>query len=171
MVLVLTGEVELVREIEVTREGFIVIEQVGQIPVANLSMAELRALLRSRLARSYSGIDRGTVNFTVTISQLRTNQIYVTGEVTQPGAYQLSSVATAMNALYAAGGPTELGNMRRVEINRRTGERLTLDLYPYLLDGDISQDVLLEQGDNVHVPLNERRVKVTGAVARPALHL
>jgi polysaccharide export outer membrane protein len=170
MVLVLTGEVELVREVEVTREGFIVIEQVGQIPVANLSMAELRALLRSRLARSYSGIERGTVNFTVTISELRTNQIYVTGEVTQPGAYQLSSVATVMNALYAAGGPTGLGNMRHVEINRRTGERLTLDLYPYLLNGDVSQDVILEQGDNVHIPLKGRRVQVVGAVVRPAFY-
>jgi protein involved in polysaccharide export with SLBB domain len=170
IVMVLTGEVELVREIEVTREGFIVVEQVGQIAVANLSMAELRALLRSRLARSYSGIERGTVNFTVTISEFRTNQIYVTGEVTQPGAYQLSSVATAMNALYAAGGPTRLGNMRRVQINRRTGERVTLDLYPYLLDGDISQDVILEQGDNIHVPLKGRRVQVVGAVARPAFY-
>lgn len=170
LVIVLTGEVEVVREVEVSREGFIVIEQVGQIPVANLTFGELRAVLRNRLARSYSGISRGTVDFTVTISEVRTNQIYVTGEVTQPGAYQLSSVATAMNALYAAGGPTELGNMRRIQINRRTGERLTLDLYPYLLDGDISQDVILEQGDNVHVPLRERRVKVVGAVGRPAVY-
>ncbi|MDH3208547.1 MAG: SLBB domain-containing protein, partial [Gemmatimonadota bacterium] len=170
MVVVLTGEVELVHELEVTREGFVVIENVGQVAVANLTMSDLRALLRSRLARSYSGIDRGTVAFNVTISQLRTNQIYVTGEVTQPGAYQLSSVATVLNALYAAGGPTTLGSMRRIEVNRRTGERRYLDLYPYLLNGDISDDVILEQGDNVHVPLKGRRVQLLGAVARPALY-
>jgi protein involved in polysaccharide export with SLBB domain len=170
MVVVLTGEVELVREVEVTREGFIIIEDVGQIPVANLPMSDLRALLRSRLARSYSGIERGTVNFNVTISELRTNQIYVTGEVNQPGAYQLSSVATALNALYAAAGPTELGNLRGIEINRRTGERLAFDLYPYLLDGDVRNDVILEQGDNVHVPLRGRRIQMRGAVVRPALY-
>ncbi|MGD2047703.1 MAG: SLBB domain-containing protein [Gemmatimonadota bacterium] len=170
MVIVLTGDVELVREVEVTREGFIVIQDVGQIPVANLPMGDVRALLRSRLARSYSGIDRGTVTFNVTISELRTNQIYVTGEVNQPGAYQLSSVATVLNALYAAAGPTRLGNMRRVEVNRRTGERVTLDLYPYLLEGDVDQDVILEQGDNVHIPLRGRRVQMRGAVVRPAYY-
>lgn len=170
MVVVLTGEVELVHELDVTREGFIVIPDVGQVSVANLTMSDLRALLRSRLARSYSGIDRGTVNFNVTIAQLRTNQIYVTGEVNQPGAYQLSSVATVLNALYAAGGPTRLGNMRSIEINRRSGEQGSLDLYPYLLDGDVSNDVILEQGDNVHVPLRGRRVQLQGAVVRPAYY-
>jgi protein involved in polysaccharide export with SLBB domain len=170
MVVVLTGEVELVLEVEVTREGFIIVPDVGQIGVSNLPMGELRALLRNRLARSYSGIDRGTVNFNVTITELRTNQIYVTGEVTQPGAWQLSSVATVLNALYAAGGPTRLGSLRRIEINRRTGERQTLDLYPYLLSGDISEDIILEQGDNVHVPLKGRRVQVVGAVVRPAFY-
>ncbi|HSH74414.1 MAG TPA: polysaccharide biosynthesis/export family protein, partial [Longimicrobiales bacterium] len=168
MVLVLTGEVELAHELEVTREGFIVIPNVGQVFVANLTMAELRALLRSRLARSYSGIDRGTTNLSITVARLRTNQIYVTGEVEQAGAYQLASVATVTNALYAAGGPTELANLREVRIQRRGGERLALDLYPYLLTGDASGDVILEQGDVVFVPLRGRRVQLHGAVVRPA---
>ena len=170
MVLVLTGEVELAHEITVTREGFIVIPNVGQVSVGNLTMGDLRALLRTRLARSYSGITRGTTSFSVTISQLRTNQIYVTGEVAQPGAYQLASVATVMNALYAAGGPTALGNMRGIEIRRRAGEGLTVDLYPYLLQGDISGDVILEQGDVVFVPLKGRRVQLVGSVNRPAFY-
>jgi polysaccharide biosynthesis/export protein len=168
LVVVLTGEVELAHELEVTREGFIVIPNVGQVFVANLSMLDLRAVLRTRLARSYSGIDRGTTNLSVTVARLRTNQIYVTGEVEQPGAYQLASVATVTNALYAAGGPTTLGNLRSVQLQHRTGERLTLDLYPYLLSGDISGDVILEQGDVVFVPLKGRRVQLHGAVARPA---
>jgi len=168
MVLVLTGEVELAHQLEVTREGFIVIPNVGQVPVANLTMAELRTLLRTRLSRSYSGIGRGTTSFNITVSQLRTNQIYVIGEVTQPGAYQLASVATVLNALYAAGGPTANGNFRSVQVRKRTGDVHTLDLYPYLLLGDISGDVILDQGDVVFVPLKGRRVQVSGAVERPA---
>jgi protein involved in polysaccharide export with SLBB domain len=168
LVVVLVGEVELAHELEVTREGFIVIPSVGQVFVANLSMADLRALLRTRLARSYSGIDRGTTNLSVSVARLRTNQIYVTGEVEQAGAYQLASVATVTNALYAAGGPTLLGNLRGVRVQRRSGEVITLDLYPYLLSGDISGDVVLEQGDVVFVPLKGRRVQLHGAVARPA---
>lgn len=170
LVLFLTGEVELAHELEVTREGFVVIPQAGQVNVANLTMAELRTLLRTRLSRSYSGIERGTTNVSVTVARQRANQIYVSGEIEQPGAYQLSSVATVTNALYAAGGPTELGNLRSVQIQRRSGERLTLDLYPYLLSGDISGDVILEQGDVVFVPIKGRRVELHGAVGRPAYY-
>ena len=168
MVLILTGEVELAQELVVTREGFVVVPNVGRISVANLTMAELRVLLRTRLANSYSGITRGTVSVDLTITQLRTIQISVTGEVAQPGAYVLASVATVTNALYAAGGPTELGGLREIKVLRRNGDDVSLDLYPYLLDGDVSGDVILGQGDVVFVPLRGRRVKLYGAVVRPA---
>jgi polysaccharide export outer membrane protein len=168
LVLILTGEVELFEELVVTREGFVVLERVGLISVVNLTMAELRVLLRSRLANSYSGITRGTVNVDITITELRTIQIYVTGEVAQAGAYQLASVATVTNALYAAGGPTVLGSLRAIKVRKRSGEEVLLDLYPYLLEGDVSGDVLLEQGDVVFVPVKERQVQLHGAVSRPA---
>ncbi|MEX2472789.1 MAG: SLBB domain-containing protein, partial [Gemmatimonadota bacterium] len=170
MILVLTGDVQLAHELEVTREGFVVIPNVGQISVANLTMDGLRSLLRQRLASSYSGIERGTTTFDLTVSQLRTNQIYVIGEVRQPGAYQLASVATVMNALYAADGPTNLGSLRQVQLRRRNGETVTLDLYDYLLEGDASQDEILQQGDIVFVPLRERQVSLVGAVSRPAIY-
>ncbi|MGE0160023.1 MAG: SLBB domain-containing protein [Gemmatimonadales bacterium] len=168
LVIVLTGEVELTHEVEVTREGFIVIPNVGQISVANLSLGDLRAVLTTRFGRAYSGVARGTTNVSVSVARLRTNQIYVTGEVAQPGAYQLASVATVTNALYAAGGPTKLAGLRSIQIHRRSGVVDSLDLYPYLLRGDASGDVVLQQGDNVFVPLRGRRVEVHGAVVRPA---
>jgi protein involved in polysaccharide export with SLBB domain len=170
LVVVLTGEVEATHEVEVTREGFITMPNVGQVSVANLTLGELRVLLRTRFGRAYSGIARGTTNVSVSVARLRTNQIYVTGEVTQPGAYQLASVATVTNALYAAGGPTELANLRTVRVQRRNGQVDLLDLYPYLLDGDTSGDVVLGQGDVVFVPLRGRRVQVHGAVIRPAFY-
>ena len=168
MVLILTGEVELTQPLVVTREGFVVVPNVGRISVANLTMADFRVLLRTRLANSYSGIGRGTVFVGVTLTQLRTIQIYVTGEVAQAGAYQMASVATVTNALYATGGPTELGSLREIKVQRRSGDDVSLDLYPYLLDGDVSGDVILRQGDVVFVPLRGRRVKLYGAVIRPA---
>ena len=168
MVLILTGEVELTQELVVTREGFVVVPNVGRISVANLTMAALRVLLRTRLANSYSGIGRGTVFVSVTLTQLRTIQIYVAGEVAQAGAFQLASVATVTNALYAAGGPTVLGSLREIKVQRRSGDDVSLDLYPYLLEGDVSGDVILRQGDVVFVPLRGRRVKLYGSVIRPA---
>ena len=168
LVLIVTGEVELAHELVVTREGFLLVPDVGRISVANLTMADLRIRLRDRLANSYSGITRGTTSVDVTITQLRTIQIYVTGEVAQAGAYQLASVATVTNALYAAGGPTVLASLREIKVGRRSGGEVSLDLYPYLLEGDVSGDIILEQGDVVFVPLRGRRVQLHGSVVRPA---
>ena len=168
IVLIVTGEVELTHELVVTREGFVVVPNVGRISVANLTMADLRVLLRNRLSNSYSGITRGTTSVDITITQIRTIQIYVTGEVARPGAYQLASVATVTNALYAAGGATDLGGLREIKVQGRNGDDVSLDLYPYLLDGDASGDVILEQGDVVFVPLRGRRVQLHGSVIRPA---
>ncbi|MBI4500612.1 MAG: SLBB domain-containing protein [Gemmatimonadetes bacterium] len=170
MVLVLTGDVEMVHTLEVTREGFIVIPQVGQIYVNNLSMDQMRQTLRERLGRSYSGIRAGTTKFDVTIARLRTNQVFVVGEVLQPGAYQLASVATVLNALYAAGGPSDRGNFRRIEVRRLGSLINTFDLYDYLLGGNTGNDVVLEQGDVVFIPTHGTRARITGAVIRPALY-
>lgn len=170
LLLLLTGEIEAAHDLSVTREGFVVVPNVGRVALANLTMAEARALLRRRLAQAYSGIDRGTTTVSVSITELRTIQVYVVGAVRQAGAFQLASVATVLNALYAADGPTPLGNLREVRIQRRSGGEITVDLYPYLISGDVAGDLGLEQGDVVHVPLRESRVGLHGAVGRPAFY-
>ena len=167
LVMVLTGDVELVHELSVTREGFVVVPQVGQLYLNNLTMAQVNTLLRDRLGRSYSGIRTGTTRFDVTVARLRTIQVYVVGEVSQPGAYQLASVATVLNALYAAGGPTRTGNFRAIAVRRGDSTAVTLDLYDYLARGETTNDIMLEQGDVVFVPVRGSRVAVTGAVVRP----
>lgn len=170
MVLVLTGDVELLRELHVTREGYIIVPDVGQIPVNNLTMEDFRDLLRRRLATSYSGISNGTTSFDVTVTRLRTNQIFVAGEVKQPGAYQLSSVATVLNALYAAGGLTDLANFREIAV-RRHGETVTFyDFYDLLLHGNAENDIMLQSGDVVFVPVHGIRASISGAVVRPAIY-
>jgi len=173
LVLILTGDVELAHTLEVTRSGFVVIPQVGQIGVANLTLAQLEDLLYARLGRVYSGVRRGesaTTRFSVTVSRLRSNQIFVVGDVMNPGAYRISSAATALSALYAAGGPTERGSLRRVELRRGAKLVGTLDVYDYLLRGDASQDVRLQQGDVLFVPVHGPRVRVDGPVIRPATY-
>ena len=173
LVLILTGDVELAYTLAVTREGFILIPQVGQVFVSNLTLDQLRDLLYTRLGRVYSGVKRGasaTTRFDVTVANVRANQVYVVGEVNQPGAYQISSLATVLTALYAAGGVTERANMREVEV-RRLGKPLArLDLYDYLMRGDTRNDLRLETGDVVFVRLRRQRAQVTGAVRRPAIY-
>jgi polysaccharide export outer membrane protein len=173
LVLILTGDVEIGQQLPVTREGFIVIPQVGQLYVANLTLDQLRDLLYTRLGHVYSGVKRGagaTTQFQVSVARVRVNQIFVTGEVARPGAFALSALGTVMNALYAAGGLTERGNFRAVRVMRGSRTVTTLDLYDYLLSGNTRNDVRLEQGDVIFVPPVSRRVAVAGAVVRPALY-
>jgi len=173
LVLIVTGDVELAYSLPVTREGFIVIPQVGQIFVANLTMEQLRNLLYTRLGRAYSGVRRGpsaTTHFEVTVSRIRVNQVFVNGEVARPGAYAVSALGTVLNALYQAGGPTDRGDFRAVRVLRRGTLLRTVDLYDYLLGGETHDDIRLEQGDVVYVPPRSRRVSVAGSVLRPAFY-
>jgi polysaccharide biosynthesis/export protein len=173
LVLILTGDVEQVYTLTVTREGFVVIPQVGQVYVANLTLGQLEDQLYSRLRRVYSGIRRGlngTTKFQVSVARLRNIQVFVAGDVVRPGAYQISGAGTVLTALYAAGGPTASGTFRSVQI-RRGGKLLdSLDLYDYLLKGINSSDVRLETGDVVFVPVHRGFVKVAGEVTRPAVY-
>ncbi len=173
LVLILTGDVELAHTLEVTREGFVVIPQVGQLYVSGLNLGQLNSALFGRLSRVYSGIRRGpgsTTGFQVTVSRLRTNQIYVIGEVARPGSYQVSSAGTVLTALYLAGGPTENGSFRHLQIRRGNRTIDSLDLYRYLLRGESGGDIRLETGDIVFVPVRRLPVDVEGAVVRPATY-
>ncbi len=171
LVLILTGDVEASYSLDVTREGFIVVPQAGQIYVANLTMGQLETLLSTRLSRVYSGIranGTGTTKFSVSVARLRSNQVFVIGETQRPGSYQISSAGTALTSLYAAGGPTVNGSLRQIVIRRGGHTVDTLDVYDYLLRGDASHDVRLENGDVVFVPVHGPRARIVGEVFRPA---
>jgi polysaccharide biosynthesis/export protein len=173
LVLILTGDVESTDDLEVTREGFVVIPKVGQLYVANLTLGQLEDVLYTRLGRSYSGVRRGagaTTRFSVSVSRLRSLQVFVVGDVTKPGSYRISSAGTAFTALYAAGGPTLNGSLRSVQVKRAGKVVASLDAYEYLLKGDASNDVRLENGDVVFVPAHGPRVRVLGGVIRPATY-
>jgi polysaccharide biosynthesis/export protein len=172
LALILTGDVEQSYQLPVTREGFIVIPQVGQVYVNNLTMAELENVLYSRLGRVYSGVRRGagaTTHFYITPARLGSNQIYVTGAVLRPGSYRISSAATALTALYAAMGPADNGSLRQILVRRGTAAD-TLDVYDYLLNGNTNHDVRLNNGDLVFVPIHGPHVRIVGEVARPATY-
>ena len=173
LVLILTGDVEQAHMLEVTREGFIVIPQAGQLHVANLTMGQLEDQLYSRLGRVYSGVRRGPnarTRFQLSLAKLRRIQVYVAGDVIRPGAYQISAAGTVLNALYAAGGPTTNGSFRRVDIRR--GGRLvdSVDVYEYLTRGVNPTNVRLQAGDVVFVPVHGALTKVAGKVKRPAIY-
>lgn len=173
VVLILTGDVELTYQLSITREGFVLIPQVGQVFLANLTLSQARNVLHDRLRRAYSGIGRGpdaTTQFDFSVANVRAVQVYVVGEVSQPGAYQLSALGTVLTAIYTAGGVTDLANLRAVAVRRGGTTVATFDLYEYLLKGDTRNDVRLENGDVVYVGVQQRRATVRGSVLRPATY-
>ena len=97
LVMILTGDVEVTHTLDVTREGFVVIPQVGQFFVSSLTLGDLTNLLIPRLARLYPGVGRGAnarTRLSLSVARLRSNQIYVTGDVSTPGTYRISSAGT-----------------------------------------------------------------------------
>ncbi len=173
LVLILTGDVEQAHLLDVTREGFIVIPQAGQLHVANLTLGQLEDQLYSKLGKVYSGVRRGPnprTQFQVSLAKLRKLQVYVAGDVVRAGAYQVSAAGTVLNALYAAGGPTINGSFRRIDI-RRGGELVdSVDVYDYLTQGINPTVTRLQSGDVVFVPVHGGYVKVAGKVKRPAIY-
>ncbi|HYV98206.1 MAG TPA: SLBB domain-containing protein [Gemmatimonadaceae bacterium] len=171
--IVLTGQVEQSYALEVTRDGFIVIPVVGQVFVANLTLDQATQAIVTRLRGSYAGAGTGTASPTkvyVTVTRLRTNQIFVLGDVVAPGSYQVSAAGTILTALYAAGGPTIMGTMRNIKVIRGRDTAYTFDAYDYLLRGDASKDARLQNGDRVFVAPVSRTVAVTGEVLRPGAY-
>jgi protein involved in polysaccharide export with SLBB domain len=172
--LVLTGDVELAYvNLIVTRQGSVIIPDVGQLFVNGQTLEQLRTSLFTRLSEVYSGIREGggaTTFFDVSLGRLRASQVYVIGDVQDPGSYTVSSVSTVFAALQAAGGPTERGSFRRVLVRRGGQVVREVDLYDYLLRGDASDDIRLEQGDIVFVPPAGGQVTVRGEFRRPAIY-
>jgi protein involved in polysaccharide export with SLBB domain len=168
--LVLTGDVERTEELSVTRDGWAVLKDVGQVPAANMTFEQFKATLQDRLGRVYSGIRTGSTRFALLPRLVGTNQVFVLGDVRAPNAYQISRLGTVLTALYAAGGPTENGDSRSIDVKRNDRVIATMDLYDYLLNGSSESDVRLENGDVVFVHPRGPRVRVAGAVVRPATY-
>jgi protein involved in polysaccharide export with SLBB domain len=172
VILLITGDVEVSYNLDVNRSGMILIPDVGRVSVSGLTISDLENRLYDRLGSVYSGISRGgdaTTRFDVSLGALRTIAVYVSGEVERPNRYPLSGVATLLEALYAAGGPTEIGSLRRVRIERGGTSLGEFDLYSYFVDGSASGDIRLENGDLVFLPPAESQVAFTGAIRREAI--
>lgn len=149
----------------VGRDGQINFPKLGPISVAGQRFDDVRQLLTERVNRELIGVQSS-----ISLGELRSVRVFLTGDVRQPGSYTVSSLATITNLLFVGGGVTDVGSLRRIQLKR--GGRLVqrLDLYALLLHGDSSGDVRLMPGDVVFVPPVGARVSAAGAVKRPAIY-
>lgn len=165
------GDVEFRLERIVDRDGTIILPKGGRILCSGRSLTQLRSAVRERLSQSYSGLandaGEGTTFLDVSLGKLRAIRVFVIGEATQPGAYELSSISTIFTALYAAGGPNSNGSMRDIRLMRGDRSLASLDVYDYLLRGDRSNDLMLKEYDTILIPPRGKTVTLAGSVRRP----
>ena len=151
----------------ISPEGRIIVSQVGPIYLSGLTIKQAREKIRKAFRNVYSGVEGKASDISVTLGRIRTIQVHITGEVKAQGTYRLSSFSTVFNALYSAGGITEIGSMRNVKVIRGGEEIAVVDLYEYLFNGRSSQNVTLKEGDFIHVPTYTALVSADGGVRRP----
>lgn len=149
----------------VDRQGEIALPEVGTVTIAGLTIAQAQDAIQKSL-----GTQLQNEHVELSLGRVRTVRVYVVGDVQRPGAYEVSSLSTAVNALYAAGGPTSRGSLRTLRQYR--GKQLVqeIDLYDFLLHGVRSDLSRLLPGDTILVPPVGPQVAVTGMVRRPAIY-
>jgi len=160
----LWGRVNASYNLTVDRDGKITIPTIGPLSVAGQTFEQMSQHLIQQ-AEQMTG-----TNVDVSMGSLRTIPIFVLGDVRRPGAFTIGSFATITDALLLAGGPTEIGSMRNVQLKRKDKVIQTFDLYNLLLKGDKSKDMTLSAGDIVFVPVIGPYAGVAGNVKRPALY-
>lgn len=148
----------------IDRNGELNLPDAGLIQVAGLPLERVQNVIADALKKQYRN-----VQVAVTVARLRSIRVYVVGDVQRPGAFDISSLSTPLNALFAAGGPTSIGSLRVVRHYR--GKQLLgeIDLYDFLLHGVQNED-RLQSGDTLAVPPAGPQIAVYGAVKRPAIY-
>jgi protein involved in polysaccharide export with SLBB domain len=165
----LTGDNEANYRLPVSPDGTIRLQYVGIVSVGGLSIEQATSKLRSSMAKTYPALRSGRSSIAVNLGNIRGIKIVLTGEVTKPGTYTLPSLATVFNALYAAGGPSQNGSFRKIQVIRNNRVVSTIDTYDFLVNGLQKGNVRLQDQDVIHIPVYETRIEVAGEVKRPAL--
>jgi polysaccharide biosynthesis/export protein len=166
----ITGYAYAHYDAKVNADGNIKIENLNPIFVAGQTLEQAKIKIVQRLKTLFGGLGNGGLSADVTLSKIRSIKVTVIGEAVFPGTYTVPSLATAFNVLYAAGGPTDIGSMRNIEVFRKGKKVKTLDLYDFLLSGDLTDDTGLIDQDVVLIPYVDKRVVINGAVRNPKIY-
>ncbi|HEV7347263.1 SLBB domain-containing protein [Telluribacter sp.] len=157
----------------VNRDGYITLPRAGSIYVNGKTIEEVRKILIDKLSTFIPGLlgsgGRAQSTLMVTLGRVRSINVFVTGEVINPGSYTLTSLSSAFNALYLAGGPNEIGTFRDVRVVRNGKVASRMDLYDLLMNGTTKGDIRLQDNDNIIVGVYKERVDLKGEVKRPGL--
>ncbi len=149
----------------ISPEGVIIIEKIGPVAIAGLTAEQAQAKVISKMGGHYQGS-----SIKLTVGQTRTVIVNVLGEVVNPGTYTLSAFSTVFNALYLAGGVTEIGTLRNIKVSRGGRIISKIDVYDYILNGKLTGNVMLQDNDAIIVGAYDALVNISGAIKRPMFY-
>jgi protein involved in polysaccharide export with SLBB domain len=149
----------------IDREGRLSLPEIGAIQASGHTLGDVQHMVQTALRTQFRELEAD-----VSLDRIRSVRVYVVGDVERPGAYDISSLSTPLNALYQAGGPTNSGSMRLVKHYRGSQLVENVDLYDLLLRGVRSGMQRLESGDTILVPPVGQQVTIQGMVRRPAIY-
>ncbi len=161
----LFGKENRTYDLTIDREGKVVIPDLGELTVAGLSYTLMQDLIQNQVKQRLIGFKAA-----VSMGELRSIQVFIAGEAYKPGSYTVSSLSTISQALYVAGGVSDIASLRSIRLMRAGEVIADFDLYDLLLKGDASDDRILQSGDVVFIPARGDMVTVKGQVKRPALY-
>ena len=149
-------------ELIVDRNGNINFPKLGNLSVAGMTFGEIREYLTRRVLEQMIG-----VNVNVSMGRLRSINVFMAGEAKVPGNYSVSALSTVSQMLFVAGGPTEIGSLRNIQVLESGNKKSTFDVYKLLTEGSTDGDIRLKSGDVVFIPPSKKVVMIDGAVKRP----
>ncbi|HHX41423.1 MAG TPA: hypothetical protein GX715_15785 [Armatimonadetes bacterium] len=156
---------EVTHETEVGEDGMVVVPGIGDVSAHGITREEFRQRLGKRLREQLKN-----VSFSADLIETRTISVFVTGAARRPGRYTVKAESNLFNVIYAAGGASPEGTLRKVALRRRNKLVAEVDLYQFLNSGTLNAEVMLEDQDVVFFPIAGARVVVGGEVVRPAIY-
>ena len=154
----------------VSPEGSINIPFVGIVPVVGITVEQATKRIRDKMIHSgYASLSNEQTQLQVSVGKIRSIKVTVIGDAKKPGSYNISSLSTLFNALYAAGGPTEKGSFRQIELIRNNKVITKLDAYDFLLKGDQTNNVRLTDQDVIRIPPAKVQVSLLGEIKREGI--
>ncbi len=167
--LVVYGVQEYSADLDVSKEGTVLIENVGRVKVAGLTIEAATTRIKQQMANTaYPSLRSGESKMALTVGDTRTIQITIIG-AQRSGNYNVSSLSNVLSALTLAGGPNEIGSYRAIELIRQNKVVKTFDLYAFMQNGDQSQNMGLKDRDVIKVPPYKGRIEIKGQVKRPGI--
>ncbi len=159
------GQINVDVRTRVERDGTISIPNVGTVSVVGARYQDLGAIMRAAFSRVFRNFE-----LSVSLGRVRSIQILVVGQARRPGTHSVSALSTLLNALFATGGPSAKGSLRKIQLKRGSKTVVEFDLYDLLISGDKSNDVVLQNGDVIFIPPIGSLVALSGNVNHPAIY-